>query len=300
MAIRRRPTARKTGVDGALALHDEGVDAGGVRRHVTRGLSVAPVLLGESEPQPWRWVAECLWSKRAEECAQVDLVDTVLLDGGSVVSYLFTSRSGAVARRVKPTAGGKRAFDAASLGDEFTRVRAAHAEALGAPLGSVRGGVAALAHRGDTVELMDAETLAATCRSGMLPADVDALACCLPPKAPPGTGGAGATPAPLVAANFRLEMTIDLATGRPQFKALRCVLDREITRTGASFVPSMARPVNDQMAAAVQVRALLLYYYYYSTPAATSALPLYYYAYSSPAAAAAATACPSRRLTLPP
>ena len=47
----------------------------------------------------------CLYSPHKAECAKVQLLDTVIMDGTEIAAYLFTSREGAVKKKSKRQLG---------------------------------------------------------------------------------------------------------------------------------------------------------------------------------------------------
>ena len=65
------------------------------------GLLMASDLMAATpDAQSWRWVLESFRSARAPEFpCQLNLCDTVLLDRGRAVAWLFTSKAGVVLRK---------------------------------------------------------------------------------------------------------------------------------------------------------------------------------------------------------
>ena len=118
----------------------------------------------------------CLYSPAAAECARVDLVDTVLCEGGTPVHYLVTGPSGAVAAR--GGAGGRGGPALAEVEAEFLRLAlAARGEPEAGDPERCFGAddAVALAHKqgGDVVPIT-LDKLRAMAKNGP-PADVVAL-----------------------------------------------------------------------------------------------------------------------------
>ncbi len=97
-------------------LTDPGIDGGGIRRDITRDTQVAKRLLVEASPCDWSWILRNIWAKKAAECARVDLLDTVVCEGGAVQYYMFTSQSGQVMRK------NRRFASLARVREEFLRI----------------------------------------------------------------------------------------------------------------------------------------------------------------------------------
>ena len=70
----------------------------------------------EASPCDWSWILRNIWAKKAAECARVDLLDTVVCEGGAVQYYMFTSQSGQVMRK------NRRFASLARVREEFLRI----------------------------------------------------------------------------------------------------------------------------------------------------------------------------------
>ena len=69
----------------------------------------------------------CLYSPHKAECAKVQLLDTVIMDGTEIAAYLFTSREGAVKKKSKRQLG----RGLGKVGDEFVAIANAHSASAG-------------------------------------------------------------------------------------------------------------------------------------------------------------------------
>ena len=77
----------------------------------------------------------CLYSPHKAECAKVQLLDTVIMDGTEIAAYLFTSREGAVKKKSKRQLG----RGLGKVGDEFVAIANAHSASAGRLKGVFRG-----------------------------------------------------------------------------------------------------------------------------------------------------------------
>jgi hypothetical protein len=120
----------------------------------------------------WEFIMRHLYSSTAAECAKVDIVDTLICEGGAPVHYLYTGHDGSVMAR-------GRAVTLEAVHDEFLRLALA---ARGAPEDVdqaehvfAHDETVCLAHRqgGDVIPL-NLDKFWAMCKNGP-PADLYAL-----------------------------------------------------------------------------------------------------------------------------
>lgn len=197
--------------------------------------SVATRLVNAPVDCPWEWTVRALWSKNQAECAYVNILDTVTLDGGALENYLFTNNSGQVMRKAK------RHVTLQRVQAEFLRIAKADAgvdETYGGDTGVPDDVPVCLAHKQDGgVEAMNAQAFMSMCKIGP-GMDCAALQVHVSAKG----GGEGI-------ANFSHEYRLN-SQGQPLTHAFKLGVDPDtIGATAAPMtqLPSMNRPVNDEM-----------------------------------------------------
>ncbi|GMI02768.1 hypothetical protein TrLO_g5677 [Triparma laevis f. longispina] len=234
-------------------LHDIGVDSGGTLRNIARTQQTAQSVLGTPTPVEWESVLKSLYNgKEANTSASVDLLDTVLCEHGIPVNYYYTDpRTGMISLKAK------RFNKMSKIGSEFTRISDSsrsnisnHHQSSNPFIDSSSDPshdyVAVLVSSDKQPTSLVTRELMDSFAKTSLPPDTTAVLPYIEPKAGTPTTSA-------VYTNFRHEYKLD-ELAKPRMRHLRLnVMEgvNGISSNPKSTVPSMNKPINDQMDRAV-------------------------------------------------
>ncbi|GMI13015.1 hypothetical protein TrVE_jg4274 [Triparma verrucosa] len=234
-------------------LHDMGVDGGGTLRNIARTQSTAQSVLGTPTPIEWETVLKSLYNGRdSSTSASVDLLDTVLCEHGIPVAYYYTDpRTGMISQKAK------RFNKMSKIGSEFIRISEESRQNSYNHLKSSFGSngqssdpsqdyVAVLVSSDRQPTSLVTRELMGSFSKTSLPPDTTAVLPYIEPKA-------GTPPTPAVYTNFRHEYKLD-ELAKPRMRHLRLNVMEGVNGISAnpkSTVPSMNKPINEQMDRAV-------------------------------------------------
>jgi hypothetical protein len=81
---------------------DAGRDGGGIYRNIARETRIPNILTkGDYSTLDWPDICGNFWTKSTEERLQINMVDTIILNKGGVVMYLYTNMDGYVSKKPK-------------------------------------------------------------------------------------------------------------------------------------------------------------------------------------------------------
>ena len=87
---------------GEIRRGDAGRDGGGIYRNIARETRIPNILTkGDYSTLDWPEICRNFWTKSTEERIQVNMADTIILNKGDVVMYLYTNIDGYISK--KPT-----------------------------------------------------------------------------------------------------------------------------------------------------------------------------------------------------
>lgn len=87
---------------GDIKRGDAGRDGGGIYRNIARETRIPNILTkGDYSTLDWPDICRNFWTKSTEERLQVNMVDTIVLNKGEVVMYLYTNMDGYISKKPK-------------------------------------------------------------------------------------------------------------------------------------------------------------------------------------------------------